>query len=88
MADYLNAPQLYNWLSYWIRSNVLIAANAEQRVTVVGIFGCFLFFVRPLNRFFVSMAERFSVRAIRRILFPLALTAPWLLLVFGRTPAI
>jgi len=80
MADYLNAPQLYNWAIDWIRSNVLIATNAEQLATAAGIFACFLFFVRPLNKFFVSMAERFSVGAIRQILLPLALTAPWLLL--------
>ena len=80
MADYLNAPQLYNWAIDWIRSNILIATNAEQLATAAGIFACFLFFVRPLNKFFVSMAERFSVGAIRQILLPLALTAPWLLL--------
>jgi len=80
MADYLNAPQLCNWAIDWIRSNVLIATNAEQLAMVAAVFACFLFFVRPLNKFFVSMAERFSVRAVRQILLPLALTGPWLLL--------
>ena len=83
MADYLNAPQLYNWAIDWIRSNVLIATNAEQLATVAVIFVCFLFFVRPLNRFFVGLAERFSVRTVRQILFPLALTGPWLLLLLA-----
>jgi hypothetical protein len=32
MADYLNAQQVYNWAIDWIRSNVLIATNAEQLV--------------------------------------------------------
>jgi hypothetical protein len=82
MADYLNTPQLYNWAIDWIRSNVLIATNAEQLGTVA-IFVCFLFLVRPLNRFFVGMAERVSVRAVRQILLPLALTAPWLLLLLA-----
>jgi hypothetical protein len=68
MADYLNGPQLYNWAIEWIRSNVLIATNAEQLATVAAIFVCFLFFVRPLNRFFVGMTERFSVRAVHQIL--------------------
>ena len=78
MADYLDAPQLYGWAIDWIRSNVLIAKNAEQLATVVGAFTFFLFLVRPLNKFFVSMAERFSVRAIRQILLPLAVAGPWL----------
>jgi small-conductance mechanosensitive channel len=83
MGDYLNTPQLYNWAIDWIRSNVLIATNAEQLATVAAIFVCFLFFVRPLNRFFAGMTERFSVRAVRQILLPLALTGPWLLLLLG-----
>jgi small-conductance mechanosensitive channel len=83
MADYLNTTQLYNWAIDWIRSNVLIATNAEQLATVAAILVCFLFFVRPLNRFLVGMTERFSVRAIHQILLPLALTAPWLLLLLG-----
>ena len=83
MADYLNTSQLYNWAIDWIRSNVLIATNAEQLATVAGIFAFFLFSVRPLNRFFVSRAERFSVGTIRQILLPLALTGPWLLLLLG-----
>ena len=80
MADYLNIPQLYDWAIEWLRSNVLIATNAEQLATVAGIFAFFLLFVRPLNRFFVSVADRFSVRATRQILLPLAETVPWLLL--------
>ena len=83
MADYLNAPQLYNWAIDWIRSNVLIATNAEQLATVAGISACFLLCVRPLNKFFGSMAERFSVRAVRQILLPLALAVPWLLLLLA-----
>jgi small-conductance mechanosensitive channel len=83
MGDYLNTLQLYNWAIDWIRSNVLIATNAEQLATVAAIFVCFLFFVRPLNRFFAGMTERFSVRAVRQILLPLALTGPWLLLLLG-----
>jgi small-conductance mechanosensitive channel len=83
MADYLNTPQLYNWAIDWVRSNVLIATNAEQLATVAVIFAFFLFFVRPLNKFFISMAERFSVGATRQILLPLALTGPWLLLLLG-----
>ena len=46
MADYINAPQLYNWAIDWIRSNVLIATNAEQLATVAGIFA---FFGEPLQ---------------------------------------
>ena len=80
MADYLDASQLYNWVIDWIRSNLLIATNAEQLATVAVIFVCFLFFLRPLNRFFVSLADRFSLRTVRQVLFPLALTGPWLLL--------
>src|SRR5215469_2827115 len=80
MVDYLNTPQLYNWAIDWIRSNVLTATNAEQLATVAAIFVCFAFLVHPLNRFFVSVADRFSVRATRQILLPLALTVPWLLL--------
>ena len=57
MADYLNAPQLYNWVIDWIQSNVLIATNAEQLATVAAIFVCFLFFLRPLNKFFVSIVR-------------------------------
>jgi hypothetical protein len=68
MADYLNTSQLYDWATGWIRSNVLIATNAEQLATVAAIFVCFLFLVRPLNRFSIGMAERFSVRAVRQIL--------------------
>jgi small-conductance mechanosensitive channel len=83
MADYLNTSQLYNWAIDWVRSNVLIATNAEQLATVAVIFAFFLFFVRPLNKFFVSMAERFSVGATRQILLSLALTGPWLLLLLG-----
>src|SRR5215472_421820 len=83
MADYLNMSQLYNWAHDWIRSNVLIAINAEQLATVAVIFVCFLFFVRPINRFFVGMTERFSVRAIHQILLPVALTVPWLLLLLA-----
>src|ERR1700758_4359494 len=83
MGDYLNTPQLYNWAIDWIRSNVLIATNAEQLATVAAIFVSFLFLVRPLTRFFVGMTERFSVRAVRQILLPLALTGPWLLLLLG-----
>ena len=83
MPDYLNALQLYDWAIDWIRSNVLIATNAEQLATVAAIFVCFLFFVRPLNRFFAGMTERFSVRAIRQMLLPLALTGPWLLLLLA-----
>jgi small-conductance mechanosensitive channel len=79
----LNALQLYDWAIDWIRSNVLIATNAEQLATVAAIFVCFLFFVRPLNRFFAGMTERFSVRAIRQMLLPLALTGPWLLLLLA-----
>ena len=71
MADYINVPQLYNWAIDWIRSNVLIAANAEQLATVAVIFVCFLFFLRPLNKFFVSLAERFSLRTARQVLFTL-----------------
>jgi hypothetical protein len=67
MGDYLNAPELYNWAVDWIRSNVLIATNAEQLATVAGIFACFLFFVRPLKQFFASMAERFSVKSCFRL---------------------
>src|SRR6516164_1193256 len=80
MADYLNASQLYNWVIDWIRSNLLIATNAEQLATVAVIFVCFLFFLRRLNRFFVSLTDRFSLRTVRQVLFPLALTGPWLLL--------
>src|SRR6516165_4245710 len=80
MAEYLNIPQLYDWAIEWLRSNVLIVTNAEQLATVAGIFAFFLLFVRPLNRFFVSVADRFSVRATRQILLPLAETVPWLLL--------
>jgi small-conductance mechanosensitive channel len=80
MADYLNTPQLYNWAIDWIRSNVLTATNAEQLATVAAVLVCFAFFVHPLNRFFVSVADRFSVRATRQILLPLALTVPWLIL--------
>ena len=58
MAEYLNIPQLYDWAIEWLRSNVLIATNAEQLATVAGIFAFFLLFVRPLNRFFVSVADR------------------------------
>ena len=65
MADYLNTPQLYNWAIDWVRAHVLIATNAEQLATVAGIFTFFLLLVRPLNKFFISMAERFSVRAVR-----------------------
>jgi small-conductance mechanosensitive channel len=83
MADYLNAPQLYNWAIDWVRSNVLIATNAEQLATVAAIFACFLCFVRPLNRFFAGMTERFSVRAVRQVLLPLALTGSWLLLLLA-----
>jgi len=83
VTDYLNTSQLYNWAIDWIRSNVLVVTNAEQLATVAGIFAFFLFFVRPLNRFFVSRAERFSVGAIQQILLPLALTGPWLLLLLG-----
>jgi small-conductance mechanosensitive channel len=83
MPDYLNALQLYDWAIDWIRSNVLIATNAEQLATVAGIFAFFLLFVRPLSKFFISVAERFSVRAIRQILLPLALSGPWLLLLLA-----
>ena len=83
MADYINAPQLYNWAIDWIRSNVLIATNAEQLAAVAAIFVCFLFFLRPLNKFFVSLAERFSLRTVRQVLFSLALTGPWLLLLLA-----
>jgi small-conductance mechanosensitive channel len=83
MPDYLNALQLYDWAIDWIRSNVLIATNAEQLATVAGIFAFFLFFVRPLSKFFISVAERFSVGAIRQILLPLALSGPWLLLLLA-----
>src|SRR6516162_401970 len=83
MPDYLNTSQLYNWAIDWIRSNVLIATNAEQLATVAAIFVCFFFFVRPLNRFFVGMTERFSVRAIHQILLPLALMGSWLLLLLA-----
>jgi small-conductance mechanosensitive channel len=83
MTDYLNASQLYSWAIDWIRSNVLIAANAEQLATLACIFALFLFFVRPLNKFFVSMAERFSARATRQILLPVALTGAWLLLLLA-----
>src|SRR5215469_10382759 len=82
-ADYLNTPQLYNWALDWIRSNVLIATNAEQLATVAALLVCFLFFFRPINRFFVGMTERFSVRAVRPILLPLALTGSWLLLLLA-----
>jgi hypothetical protein len=37
MVDYLNAPHLYNWGVDWLRSNVLIATNAEQLATVAAI---------------------------------------------------
>src|SRR6516164_9266785 len=80
MAEYLNISQLYDWAIEWLRSNVLIATNAEQLATVAGIFAFFLLFVRPLNRFFVSVADRFSVRATGQVLLPLAETVPWLLL--------
>ena len=80
MAEYLNISQLYDWAIEWLRSNVLIATNAEPLATVAGIFAFFLLFVRPLNRFFVSVADRFSVRATRQIPLPLAETVPWLLL--------
>jgi small-conductance mechanosensitive channel len=83
MADYLNTPQLYNWAIDWIRSNVLIATNAEQLATAAAIFACFLCFVRPLNRFFAGVTERFSVRAVRQVLLPLALTGSWLLLLLA-----
>ena len=83
MPDYLNTSQLYNWAIDWIRSNVLIATNAEQLATVAAIFVCFLFFARPLNRFFAGMTEWLSVRAVRQILLPLALTGPWLLLLLA-----
>ena len=83
MADYINAPQLYNWAFDWIQSNVLIAANAEQLATVAVILVCFLFFRLPLNKFFVSLAERSSVRAIRQVLFPLALAGAWLVLLLA-----
>src|SRR4029077_4590164 len=83
MGDYLNTSQLFNWAIDWIRSNVLIATNAEQLAVVAGIFAFFLLFVRPLNRFFVGMTERFSVRAVRQILLPLALTGAWLLLLLA-----
>jgi small-conductance mechanosensitive channel len=85
MADYLNTPQLYNWALDWISSNVLIATNAEQLATVAAILVCFFFFVRPINRFFVGMTERFSVRAVHQILVPLALIrgVPWLLLLLA-----
>src|SRR6516162_1462162 len=83
MADYLNTPQLYNWAIDWVRAHVLIATNAEQLATVAGIFTFFLLLVRPLNKFFISMAERFSVRAVRQILLPLALTGSWLLLLLA-----
>jgi hypothetical protein len=43
------------------------------------MFVCFLFFVRPLKKFLLGMAERVSVRAVRQILLPLALTGSWLL---------
>jgi hypothetical protein len=46
MADYLNIPQLYDWTIEWLRSNVLIATNAEQLATVAGIFA---FFGEPLQ---------------------------------------
>jgi len=83
MADYINAPQLYNWAFDWIQSNVLIAANAEQLATVAVILVCFLSFRLPLNKFFVSLAERSSVRAIRQVLFPLALAGAWLVLLLA-----
>src|SRR6516164_4552412 len=83
MADYLNASQLYNWVIDWIRSNLLIATNAEQLATVAVIFVCFLFFLRRLNRFFVSLTDRFSLRTARQVLFPLALAGPWLVLLLA-----
>jgi small-conductance mechanosensitive channel len=83
MTDYINASQLYNWAIDWIRSNVLIANNAGQLATVAVIFVCFLCFLRPLNTFFVGLAERFSLRTVRQILFPLALTGSWLLLLLA-----
>ena len=83
MADYINAPQLYNWAFDWIQSNVLIAANAEQLATVAVILVCFLSVRLPLNKFFVSLAERSSVRAIRQVLFPLALAGAWLVLLLA-----
>jgi small-conductance mechanosensitive channel len=83
MADYINAPQLYNWAIDWVRSNVLIATNAEQLATVAVIFACFLVFLRPLNKFFVSLAERVSLRTVRQVLFPLALAGPWLVLLLA-----
>ena len=83
MPDYLNALQLYEWAIDWIRSNVLIATNAGQLAAVAGIFVFFLLFVRPLSKFFISVAERFPVRAIRQILLPLALSGPWLLLLLA-----
>src|SRR5215475_137472 len=83
MADYLNGAQLYDWAIDWIRSNVLIATNAEQLAIVAAILVCFLFLVRPINRFFVGMTERFSVRTVRQFLLPLALTGSWLLLLLA-----
>jgi small-conductance mechanosensitive channel len=83
MADYINASQLYTWAIDWMRSNVLNTTNAEQLATVAIIFAFFLFCLRPLNRFFVTLAERFSLRTIRQVLFPLALTGPWLLLLLA-----
>jgi small-conductance mechanosensitive channel len=83
MADYFNTSQLYDWAIDWIRSNVLNATNAEQLATVAAIFLCFLVFVRPLNRLFAGITERFSVRSMRQILVPLAMAAPWLLLLLA-----
>lgn len=83
MADYIDASQLYTSAIDWFRSNVLIATNAEQLATVAVIFVCFLFFLRPLNRFFVTLAEWFSLRTLRQVLFALALTGPWLLLLLA-----
>jgi small-conductance mechanosensitive channel len=83
MTGYLNPAQLCDWVVIWVRSNVLVATNAEQLATVAGIFACFLFCVRPVRSFFVSTVERFSIQAVRQILLPLALTGPWLLLLMA-----
>jgi small-conductance mechanosensitive channel len=40
-------------------------------------------FFSSFKQFFVSLAERFSVRPVRQVLFPLALAGPWLLLLFA-----
>ena len=80
MGDFLVVTRLADSAYDWLRDRILVAAIAEQAITVAVLTGLLFVYAPPLRRLLGAKVVSVSAGAAQQVLMVLASVSPWLVL--------